>query len=257
MIVTGRTKAAPVAWTRAARWYRPAMLGLALVVVAFAALVWQTRYAAFASAGAVAIDYRTFVDFGHRLLADGTAILPYQLAGPYEAAPEPPRLDPTTVPFLYPPAFAFVGVALMVLPAVAWWAVPVLVLGWCLASWRPAPWTWPLLAAVLVWPATSAVVIVGGSTMWVAALVAAGLRWRWPAALILLKPTFLPLAMLGVRDRRWWALAGVLVAVSLPWAADYLAAMRNVTDASPWYSVGDLPLVLAPLLAWATRRRDR
>ena len=249
-LIWRRSKAAPAGWARAARL---GAFGLTALLLLVAVAVWRVRFAAFDAAGAVAIDYRTFVDFGHRLLTDGTAILPYQLAGPYQAAPEVPRLDPATVPFLYPPAFAFVGVALTVLPAFLWWAVPIALLAWCVASWRPAPWAWPLMALALAWPNTSAVVIVGGSTMWAAALVAAGLRWRWPAALLLLKPTMLPFALVGVRDRRWWVVAAVLAVVSLPRAGEYVTAMRNTTDLRWWYSLGDLPLLLLPVVAWLSR----
>jgi hypothetical protein len=135
--------------------------------------------------------------------------------------------------------------------------VPLALLGYVIGWWRPAPWTWPILAAVLVWPATSAIVIVGGTTMWAAALTAGGLRWGWPSALILLKPSFLPLAAIGIRRRSWWITVGVLGLVSLamlPLWGEYLTALGNATDVKPWYSLGDLPLVLAPLVAYAGRR---
>lgn len=232
------------------------MVGLALALLALALVVWRVRFGAFEAAGAVAIDYRSFVDEGHRFLDQGTPYLPYQLAGPYTAQPVEFR-QPADVPFLYPPPFVFVCVALTVIPAFLWWVVPAALLAAALISWRPAPWCWPLLAATLVWPATSAIVIVGGTTMWVAALVAGGLRWGWPAALIVLKPSFFPLALIGIRRRSWWiaaAAVGVASLAVLPLWPEYFTAIRNATDLSPIYSLGDLPLVVAPILAWLARR---
>ena len=91
-----------------------------------------------------------------------------------------------------------------------------------------------------------------------AAAVAGGIRWGWPAALLVIKPTFLPFALVGVRRREFWIALAVVAIVSIPMAAlwvDYVQAMRNMTiDAD--YSVGSLPLVLAPVVAWLLRTRS-
>jgi hypothetical protein len=238
------------------RWGRPFTLGLTLLLVAAAVPFWQARMLALHDA--TAIDYHSFVSYGRTWLAGEGFYRAYQLAGPY------PFHDPTLVassltsPNYYPPPFALVCALLTVLPALLWWALPIGAVGYCLASWRPAAWTWPLLALILFWPATSVAVIVGGSTMWVTALVALGLRFRWPAVLILLKPSFLPLALIGIRHRSWWIGLAVLGAVSLallPMWPQWITAMRNAVGSPPLYSALDLPLVLAPALAWFTRSR--
>ena len=89
-----------------------------------------------------------------------------------------------------------------------------------------------------------------------AAAVAAGLAWGWPVLAVTLKPTFAPLALLGIRRRSWWLAAGigvVTVALSLPLWADYIETLRHVRGLDLGYSLGSLPLILAPLVAWVTR----
>ncbi len=241
------------------RWVRPAIIGLSAVIVLAAVAIWQARFAAFEQFGAVAIDYRTFVDEGHRLLDHGSPYLAYQLAGPYEAQPDLFR-QPADVPFLYPPPIAIVGVMLTVLPAVLWWIVPLSLLLALVVWWRPAPWTWPLIALAMAWPSTSAIVVAGGSTMWAAALVAAGLRFGWPAALLMLKPSLAPLVVVGIRRRSWWiAVAGLGISSLLMWPlwGEYLSAIRNASDVAPWYSIGDLPLLAVPIVAWLGREHAR
>ena len=61
------------------------------------------------------------------------------------------------------------------LAALAWWGIPIGVFAWALARWRPAPWTWPLMAALLIHPSFPITYITGSSTMWAVALVALGL----------------------------------------------------------------------------------
>ena len=64
---------------------------------------------------------------------------------------------------------------------------------------------------------------------------------------------------IGIRRRSFWIALGGLAIVSIPMAAlwlDYLQAMRNVTISAD-YSVGSLPLILAPLIAWFLRSRPR
>jgi hypothetical protein len=230
------------------------MLGLALLVLTAGVAVWSLKVSAFAGAGALGIDYRTFVDEGHRLLEHGTPYLPFQ-SGPYLAMPETFR-QPPDVPFLYPPPFALVGVALTVVPWPLWWIVPVVIVAWSMVEWRPAPWTWPILAVAVSSPNLASHVIVGGTTMWAVALVCAGLRWGWPSVLIVLKPSLLPFTLLGIRHRSWWvavAVMGVVSLAMLPLWSEYLTAMRNATDLRWWYSLGDWPLLAVPVLAWGGR----
>jgi hypothetical protein len=234
------------------------MFGLAVPLLALAAVTWVNKYAAFSAAGALAIDYWTWVDAGHRFLTTGTPYQPFQ-AAPYTVLPEPFRLPPD-VPFMYPPPFALVCAALTAVPGVLWWAVPFGIVGWCLYRWRPAPWTWPLLALGLASQQLASHVMVGGTSMWMVALVFAGLRWGWPAVLIVLKPSLAPFALVGIRRRSWWVAVPVMGAVSLvmlPLWPVYLEAMRNAADLEWWYSLADVPIMCVPLVAWMGRGGDR
>lgn len=239
------------------RWGRPLAFGLTALLLVLVALVAILRWRAFAEVDAIGIDYRTFVEAGRRVVEDGTPYLDYQLMGPYVAQPLETRA-PADVPYLYPPPFAFVNLALLVLPWMLWWAIPLGLLAFVIAGWHPASWSWPVMAALACWPATASVVIVGGSTMWVVALVAAGLRWGWPSAFIVLKPTFLPFTLIGVRTRGWWLGLGVVTVASLlvlPLWSQWRVAIQNVTDAQLAYSLGDLPFIAIPVVAWLARQR--
>ena len=127
-----------------------------------------------------------------------------------------------------------------------------------MAHWRPAPWTWPLMALSILWPQTPLKVITGNPGMWIAAAVALGLRYGGPGALILLKPSFAPLALIGIRHRSWWLVAGGIALASLPFETLNLTYLSTILDArgqSILYSLPDLPLTLIPLVAWAGRQR--
>jgi hypothetical protein len=192
-------------------------------------------------------DHRFYVESARHWLDTGSFYLPHQLAGPYDV-----RL---MVDVLYPPIALALFVPFVFLPWVLWWIVPLGVLAYVVWSLRPAGWAWPFLALAAFWPRSVGDVLWGNTDLWVAAAVAGGIRWGWPAVLVFLKPTFAPLALVGVRDRRFWLGVGVLALVSLPmlplWA-DYLTAMRHLRI-DPLYSVRSLPLVLVPVVAWLSR----
>jgi hypothetical protein len=96
--------------------------------------------------------------------------------------------------------------------------------------------------------------------MWIAAFVALGTVWGWPGVLVALKPSLLPFMLVGIRSRSWWLAAGLLVLVSLavlPMWFDYATAMLNARGplVSPLYSLGNVPVVLIPLVARLDSRR--
>ncbi len=92
--------------------------------------------------------------------------------------------------------------------------------------------------------------------IWALAGICAGLRYGWPAVLVLLKPTLAPFALIGINRPRWWIAAALLALASLPllpiWA-DYLTAATNMTI-NPDYSLGSLPLLLVAIVAWLGSR---
>ena len=238
------------AWVQ--RWARPLAAGLtvAVTVVALLELAANLWYVLPPGDSFLGMDYAFYRDVAHRWVETGAYYLPHQLSGPYTAT--------LMVDNLYPPIALLLFVPFLVLPTVLWWLIPFAVLTWFIVWARPSPVAWPLLALVLIWPRTQTAVLFGNTDLWIAAAVAGGIRWGWPAVLVVIKPTFLILAAVGVRRRSFWLAAGTLAVASIPMAAlwlDYVVAMRNMTISAD-YSVGSIPLVVAPLVAWALRTRD-
>jgi hypothetical protein len=126
---------------------------------------------------------------------------------------------------------------------------------------RPSTWAWVvILACIGLSPETQTLYWFGTPTIWMAAFVALGTIWGWPAALVLLKPAIFPFALLGIRDRRWWIAAAVLAVVSLallPLWFDWFTILANARGprANVLYALGDLPILVMPLVArnWGTR----
>lgn len=91
-------------------------------------------------------------------------------------------------------------------------------------------------------------------------MIAAGLRWRWPGALVLLKPSLLPFALLGICTRGWWVAVTGLLLLTLPVLAMIPDWLRAVFDAQGsggrLHSANELPLMMIPILAWLGSRRS-
>jgi hypothetical protein len=229
------------------------VLTVTLLVAALA--VAAERWQAFESRGLLGIDLRISNVFADRWSTTGSMYLDVQLAGPYAAREFDPDLE--TLPSLYPPPAVLLFVPFRVLPSFLWWLVPLAAIGWSVARSRPRPMVWPLIGAALVWPNTSSAIIAGNTAMWVAAAVAGGIHLGWPAVAIALKPSFAPFAMAGFLSRPRTFIAGLLVlaVVSLlfldQWPRYITAALNS--DVGLQYSIGDLPLVALPLIAWLGR----
>ena len=72
-----------------------------------------------------------------------------------------------------------------------------------------------VLAGLLVYPRTWAMLVYGNPSMWAFAALVAGLVWTWPAAWALLKPTRGPFVLLGIHRRAWWIGAEVALATAI------------------------------------------
>jgi hypothetical protein len=223
------------------------LLGLSVALLLFGAAVLV------ANAGIVRAlagqDFAGYLRHARDWLGGGSFYAPRQLAGPYAIA------DGDS---LYPPPMVLLFIPFLVLPAVLWWLLPGAVVVLAMRRFRPAPWTWPLMAACFVFPCSLALMVAGNPCMWCAAAVAAALLWHWPGVLVLLKPTLAPFAVIGAHRRSWWlALAGlgVLSLLFAPGWSQYLAVIRNQTSSGWWYSVGNVPLVSLPIVAWLGRTR--
>jgi len=186
-----------------------------------------------------------------RWLTGGPYYLPEQLTGgPYEIK---------FGAILYPPLTFLLFVPALILPSALWWAIPLGVTTFIVASLRPARWTWPLIALCLAYFPTSQLIWAGNPAMWMMAALAVATMWRPAAAFLFLKPSVAPLALFGARDRRWWAVTAGLAAVSLlflPLDLQWLTAIANGQgdQSGLMYSLRDLPLLAIPLIAWAGRR---
>lgn len=197
-------------------------------------------------------NFAIYREAAARWLGGGGYFLPDQLAGPYTV------LEGHV---LYPPVALVLFVPFTALPAALWWIVPLGIIAWRVVALRPSPWGWVGIAACIAFPMTVQNVHAGNPLMWVAAFMALATRWPWVSALILVKPTLLPFALFGVRHRSWWVALGVFGLVSLvfwPLWWEYIAVIRNARGplVSLLYSLKDVPLMLIPLIAWWSRRRD-
>jgi hypothetical protein len=231
---------------------RPLFVGLTVVLLALAVIETVVLYGIIEDQDAVGVDLEYFRFIAQRWVDTGVWYTERQLSGPYEVQ--------TLVDNLYPPHALYLFLPFLALPGILWWVLPLgliaYVLWWC----RPAVWAWPILAAIVLFPKTPNQVIFGNTDMWVAAFIAGGVRWAWPATLVTIKPSLLFFAAIGILNRSWWIAAAVLALLSLPliglWL-QYPTAMLN-SSAKFWYSFGNLPFFVLPLVAWiaSTRRTD-
>jgi hypothetical protein len=161
---------------------------------------------------------------------------------------------------LYPPV-TVVGlfIPMSFAPAILWWAIPLAITGWVVWKHRPSLLGWTVIAALfIVWPHTWTAIQLGNTVMWIAAFAALGTLYGWPYALVLLKPSLAPLALLGVRSRVWWIAVADIVGVCLilwPLTVDWLDVVRAYPGAGLLYSAHDLGFVLIPVVAWLTSVR--
>jgi len=222
-----------------------AIVAIAIVLFPIADLLNAAAKPNFNGYGA--IDFDLYLDATRRWLAGGGFFEPYQLAGPYAI-----RMGDV----LYPPNVLLLLIPFTVLPAILWWAIPLGVTAWAIWRLRPAPVAWPFLALCLFWPPFVARVVAGNPVMWVLAFLALGCLYKWPAALVLLKPSLFPFALVGIRTRGWWIALAAGIVVSLPFAGmwiDWVRALLNSTGGGLLYSLMDVPILLLPIIAWKMR----
>jgi hypothetical protein len=233
-------------------WRKPLLVGLTAALLLVAGAIAWVRWQATVERGLVGIDLETYTAFGRRFIETGSQYLPYQLLGSYT---DRPVIESELIPSAYPPTALALFIPLQVLPAFLWWAIPLGILGARFAAWRPAVAAWPLIAACVVWPETTTTVMVGSSTMWVVALTALGLRYGWPVAFVLFKPSLAFVAVVGVRRPSFWLLTGLILVGSLvllpEWVRWFIAIRNGAVPVT--YSLGSVPAVAIPILAWLAR----
>jgi hypothetical protein len=195
-------------------------------------------------------DYNVYMDTARRWLAGGDFYHPFTV--------------------FYPPIALLVFAPMSHLPSVLWWAIPLGTIAYVVVrQCRSDLQRVALLAALSDFALVP--IVSGNGSLWVAAAIAAGNRWGWPAAFIVLKPNLAPWSLVGVRRRSFWVVLGVLAAVSvlmLPMWFEWLHALQAGQASPAWQngtvasSRGDdyLTGLLWPpfaLLWYATRVTDR
>lgn len=197
----------------------------------------------------VGVDYTLYIDATARWLSGGPFYPEYELAGVFAN---------TDHDVLYPPTAILLFVPFTVLPAALWWAIPLGIVATVAAYWRPDPIVWPFLAICLAWPSTSLTIVVGNPVIRGVAALALATIHRWPAALIVMKPTLLPFALFGMWRRSWWLALGAVILVSLPFGTmweEWVRVVLNSRVGGVFRSVDQVPLLLFPLIVWLGRTR--
>ena len=121
--------------------------------------------------------------------------------------------------YLYPPVILWLLVPFTVLPALLWWAIPVLdhrLVGEARSG--PAWWAWPVLLVIAVVPDTPTVFLSGNPAMRALAALSLGAVLRSPLLFVLLKPSLFPFAC-WVWDQRWWLALAAGVVACVPFGA--------------------------------------
>jgi hypothetical protein len=222
---------------------------LAILILAIAGWEFAQLWTIIGAQNAIGDDPDFYRSVAQRWLDTGVYYTSRELSGPFVVQ--------TQVDNLYPPHALFLFVPFVFLPAILWWAIPLAVVAYAIWRLRPVPWSWPILALVIALPKTISAALYGNSDLWVTAAAAAGLLWSWPALVATIKPSLAFFALIGIRHRAWWIGALVLAVVNVPliplWL-DYVRVMLNNSTASPFYSIGNLPFMLLPILAWLVSR---
>jgi hypothetical protein len=252
-----QTVNATVASQRSLRWspvIRLASFGVTCVLLTLAGVVALLTFQAAATAGRLGADLDLYVSATRGFLADQGFYPAHQLGGAYVIADGD---------ILYPPTTILLFLPFVVLPALAFWTVPLAMTAAVVAFHRPRAWTWPLLAAGIAYPVTILKLVHGNPVMWVVAAVALGTVFAWPAAFAVLKPSLAPFSLIGARRRSWWIALGVLGVASLPFLDLWRQYVQVLLDArnpnGVLYSLDEVPFVLVPIVAWvgSTRARPR
>lgn len=232
------------------RGSRAAWVGLRVVLGLL--LLWVICVVAWSITNLQAgFDYQTYMAAVGRWLSGGSFYEPYQLAGPYQVVNRE---------VLYPPIILPLLAAFSILPAILWWIVPMGIFSGVVVRWRPSLVGWAAILACLGAIRPIGEIVGGNPVMWIAAFVALGTIWGWPAVFVALKPTLLPFMFIGIRRRSWWVAAAALTIISMGFLPLWFAYAHVLLNArgplvNPLYSLGDVPLLLIPIVARATSLR--
>ena len=170
----------------------------------------------------------------------------YQLAGPYVVE---------TGAILYPPITLVLLAPSLLLPLPFWLLAPLVITGAVIYRLRPQPWAMLAIGFCFLYRPSYELIMAGNPVIWLMAALATAIHWRPAAALVLLKPSLFPFALVGIRSRGWWLIVGLFALVSLallPQTLDWLTAVINGRGprSGLLYSYHDVPLLSVPYIAW-------
>jgi hypothetical protein len=232
-----------IAWISERR-LMPVIVALTVVMLGLVVVEALVVRGIIARQGMLGADLDYYRTIAQRWLDTGVWYTDRQLSGPYETQ--------TLVDNLYPPFALYLFLPWLVLPDVLWWVIPLGFISWTVRRLHPRPWSWPLLALILLLPKTSVLILFGNSDLWVAAAVAAGVLWGWPAILIAFKPSLGFFALIGIHRRSWWVALAIVAVVSIPqlplWLEWPVAIANSTADAT--YSLSVIPFIALPIVAW-------
>ena len=260
-----RTGNAPPAAGARIRRGRSVAIALTAVLLLFTALEFDAVWRGQVARGWIGGDLAVYLAVARRWIETGALFAPSQLAGPYTNVS---AWLPDGVENLYPPPAVLLFVPFLVLPAILWWAIPLGIIVAGVIYWKPAWWSWPVLAALLVPVQFSAGISTGNTTIWVVAALMLATRWPAAAILLALKPSFFLFALPFARHRSWWLAALVLGLGSLlflPSWPSWWRASQNFDGNAAALPLGSvllygwtaIPLLLVPFVVRGAARRSR
>ena len=227
-----------------------------LGIVSIAILLLPLRDLITAWANFVALagyDFNIYLDAGGRWLAGGPFYVPSTLEAPFDETGQTIAYPPTALVLFGPLAALPRGLA-----AVLWLGFPIVALAVQWLRMRPGPIVWPFLALCIAWRPTLLTIAVWNSALVFAGFLALATIYRWPAALVFLKPSVVPFAFWGANHRSWWVAVVVLVLVSIPFGSmwlDWFKVLENSRIGGIWHSIQQFPLFFVPILVWLGRTR--
>lgn len=223
-----------------------AVAGILVVDVSFWATAIRSGFATPYYGG----DFDTYRDAAARWAAGGGFYHDYQLVGPYNMWSRGHDLAPV----MYPPPFLLVMLPFTVVPVALWWLIPIVGTALIVVSHRPSVPAWLIILGLVAYPSTYMMIATGNPAMWGMFAIALATRWPFFGPFVLLKPTLLPFALVGVSYRSWWLGLAVLVVVSLaflPMWYDYALVLFGAQSSGfPPHGTNGYPTLLIPVVAW-------
>jgi hypothetical protein len=234
-----------------ARFVRRLAVAGSLAVIGVQVVLFAVGWLADASRIPLGLDWLGYRAGFERFLATGSPYAAFELNGTFT----PEHLD-----FIHPPNFLVLVGPFAILPQpldfILWDAVPIAVFIYLLR--RLAWWGWPLVAVLSTTNSLQYPILNGNSSLWMCAAFGLGIRVGWSAGLLAMKPTLLPLAIVGIRRPiPALLLAVVPIVLTIPLFPDYLTVLRNMEGIPLSYSLSNYSLIALAALPWCVEWVER